>query len=194
LRTLGIPAREAVGYVPGPYDPVTDLYDIQADDAHAWVQVWFPGSGWQSFDPTAVVPEANPAPGALVLTAVFRHIRDLPFGPVGAALAVIALFVVLLTRRRARPVTWAGAVARSIERAGERAGRPRRPSETLSEYATALGAVSPDLGAKAVRLAVEVEHDVYGKAETAPALQRELLKLARQLEVDRRSLRSLARR
>jgi transglutaminase-like putative cysteine protease len=45
LRSIGIPAREAVGFVPGPYNPITDLYDVQARDAHAWVQVWFPGSG-----------------------------------------------------------------------------------------------------------------------------------------------------
>ena len=64
LRSLGIPAREAVGYVPGPYNPITDLYDVQAKDAHAWVQVWFPGYGWQSFDPTADVPLANPSPGS----------------------------------------------------------------------------------------------------------------------------------
>ena len=57
-----VPAREAVGYVPGSYNPITDLYDIQAKDAHAWVQVWFPGYGWQSFDPTAVVPIALPTP------------------------------------------------------------------------------------------------------------------------------------
>ena len=61
LRSLGIPAREAVGYVPGGYDPITDLYQVHADDAHAWVQVWFPGYGWQSFDPTAVVPPEHPA-------------------------------------------------------------------------------------------------------------------------------------
>ncbi len=63
LRSLGIPARETVGYVPGSYNPITDLYDVQAKDAHAWVQVWFPGYGWQNFDPTAVVPLANPSPG-----------------------------------------------------------------------------------------------------------------------------------
>ena len=63
LRSLGIPARETVGYVPGSYNPITDLYDVQAKDAHAWVQVWFPGYGWQNFDPTADVPLANPSPG-----------------------------------------------------------------------------------------------------------------------------------
>ncbi len=66
LRSLGIAARETVGYVPGPYNPITDLYDVQAKDAHAWVQVWFPGYGWQSFDPTAAVPLANPSPGSVL--------------------------------------------------------------------------------------------------------------------------------
>ena len=28
LRSLGIPARETVGYVPGSYNPITDLYDV----------------------------------------------------------------------------------------------------------------------------------------------------------------------
>ena len=73
LRSIGIPAREAVGYVPGPYNPITDLYDVQAQDAHAWVQVWFPGYGWQSFDPTAVVPLANPSPGSTLLARGHRR-------------------------------------------------------------------------------------------------------------------------
>ena len=29
LRSIGIPAREAVGYVPGSYNPITDLYEVQ---------------------------------------------------------------------------------------------------------------------------------------------------------------------
>ena len=33
LRTLGIPAREATGYIPGSFDPLSDLYTIQAKDA-----------------------------------------------------------------------------------------------------------------------------------------------------------------
>ena len=68
LRSIGIPAREAVGYVPGSYNPITDLYEVQGKDAHAWVQVWFARYGWQSFDPTAVVPLANPSPGATLST------------------------------------------------------------------------------------------------------------------------------
>src|SRR6202035_437352 len=94
LRSLGIPTREAVGFVPGSYNPITDLYQIRADDAHAWVQVWFPGFGWQSFDPTAVVPAANPAPGVTALDDIGHALGHVPPGPVAAALFVAALAAV----------------------------------------------------------------------------------------------------
>ena len=51
-RTLGIPARLTTGYAPGEYNPFTGLYEVRASDAHAWVEVYFPGYGWSTFDPT----------------------------------------------------------------------------------------------------------------------------------------------
>lgn len=51
-RSLGLPARLATGYTSGEYNPFTGLYEIKASDAHAWVEVYFPGHGWQTFDPT----------------------------------------------------------------------------------------------------------------------------------------------
>jgi protein-glutamine gamma-glutamyltransferase len=50
LRLLGVPARVAVGFVPGKYrDGAWRVTDHQA---HAWVEVWFRGYGWLPFDPT----------------------------------------------------------------------------------------------------------------------------------------------
>jgi transglutaminase-like putative cysteine protease len=51
-RSQGIPARVATGYAPGEYNPFTGYYDVRASDAHAWVEVYFPGYGWSTFDPT----------------------------------------------------------------------------------------------------------------------------------------------
>jgi hypothetical protein len=51
-RSLGIPARVATGYAPGEYNPFTGLHEVRASDAHAWVEVYFPGHGWSAFDPT----------------------------------------------------------------------------------------------------------------------------------------------
>lgn len=50
LRSVGVPARVAVGFTAG--SPVADYRAISTADAHAWVEAWFPGIGWTIFDPT----------------------------------------------------------------------------------------------------------------------------------------------
>ncbi len=66
LRSQGVPARLATGYVPGERDRVSGVWNVRASDAHAWVEVWFPQTGWQAFDPTADVPLAADADRATV--------------------------------------------------------------------------------------------------------------------------------
>jgi hypothetical protein len=143
LRTLGIPAREATGYVPGSFNPITDLYEIQAKDAHAWVKVDFPGYGWQSFDPTADVPLANPNPGAIIAADVGHLLARLPLAPLGAALGGLLALALALGAWLRRPRSWAERVAKRIERAGASQGVRRLPSETLEEYAGRLSAGRP---------------------------------------------------
>ena len=129
LRTLGIPAREATGYVPGPYDPLTDLYDVQAQDAHAWVQVWFPGYGWQSFDPTAVVPLANPQPGLGPRPRRRASASARSRAPGVAGVAAVGLVVLVVRRRRRRPRHLGRVHARRAGgdgRGGPACGRARR--------------------------------------------------------------------
>jgi len=52
LRTLGVPARYATGFLPGEYNDLAQDYIVRASDAHSWVEVYFPGYGWITFDPT----------------------------------------------------------------------------------------------------------------------------------------------
>jgi len=52
LRTLGIPARVAVGYTAGRLEPESGDWVVLDRDAHAWVEVQLPGAGWVPFDPT----------------------------------------------------------------------------------------------------------------------------------------------
>jgi transglutaminase-like putative cysteine protease len=61
LRTLGIPTREVNGFLPGEYNDLGEDYIVRASDAHSWVEVYFPGSGWMTFDPTP--PGAESAGG-----------------------------------------------------------------------------------------------------------------------------------
>jgi protein-glutamine gamma-glutamyltransferase len=183
LRSLGIPAREAVGYVPGGYNPITDLYQVHASDAHAWVQVWFPGYGWQNFDPTAVVPRTPPSPGATALHDVGTALRQVPLVPVVLVLVAAGLVVAAVRWRRTRPATWAEGMARRVERAGRRAGQPRRPSETLVEYAARLDALAGPDAATFSRLAASVERSAYGGRDPTPPDQRALAEEARRARV-----------
>jgi protein-glutamine gamma-glutamyltransferase len=183
LRSLGIPAREAVGYVPGGYNPITDLWQVHANDAHAWVQVWFPGFGWQSFDPTAEVPQSNPSPGTTALKDVATALRHVPWVPVAAVVAGAGLVALAVRWRRSRPATWAVRVVWSAERAGRRAGRPRRPSETLAEYAARLDELAGSESTTWGRLATSVEASAYGGHEPPPEAQRAMVDEARRTRV-----------
>lgn len=53
-RSLGIPARLAVGFLPGRLDS-EGTYLVSGADAHAWAEVYFPGQGWVRFEPTPSV-------------------------------------------------------------------------------------------------------------------------------------------
>jgi transglutaminase-like putative cysteine protease len=50
LRLLGIPARVAAGFTSGKRED--GGWTVTDHNAHAWVEVWFPGFGWMPFDPT----------------------------------------------------------------------------------------------------------------------------------------------
>jgi protein-glutamine gamma-glutamyltransferase len=52
LRSLRIPARIVTGFRGGEFNDLTGQYVVRASDAHSWVEAYFPGSGWISFDPT----------------------------------------------------------------------------------------------------------------------------------------------
>jgi transglutaminase-like putative cysteine protease len=52
LRSLRIPSRIVTGFRGGEYNDLNGQYVVRASDAHSWVEAYFPGSGWISFDPT----------------------------------------------------------------------------------------------------------------------------------------------
>lgn len=54
LRSLGIPARMAVGFAQGEYDDLISSYSVARRDYHAWPEVYFPGIGWVEFEPTGI--------------------------------------------------------------------------------------------------------------------------------------------
>ena len=64
-REAGIPARMAIGYLPGAIDG--DDRVVRVSDAHAWPELYFPRLGWVRFEPTpgtrsGVAPEYSLVP------------------------------------------------------------------------------------------------------------------------------------
>ncbi len=111
LRTLGVPARIATGYVPSERDQIAGVWISRASDAHAWVEVWFPDHGWVAFDPTASVPLSGESTtesiGGALLKAFGAVVGDhlvLIIGTLGAAGVVIVVVraVTVWWRRRRR--------------------------------------------------------------------------------------------
>lgn len=54
-RSLGIPSRVVVGFWVDPDVSVLNFYPVRADQAHAWVEVFFNEYGWIEFDPTSSI-------------------------------------------------------------------------------------------------------------------------------------------
>lgn len=75
LRTLGIPSRLATGFSQGEWNDVGGYYTIRQRDAHAWVEVYFPNSGWVTFDPTPNVPVAQLHPFFVRIGRIFDSLR-----------------------------------------------------------------------------------------------------------------------
>ena len=69
-RSIGVPARVAVGFTPGRASSPTAAASVLGKNAHAWPEVWFDGLGWVPFEPTP----GRGAPGAEGYTG-------LPAGP-----------------------------------------------------------------------------------------------------------------
>jgi hypothetical protein len=58
LRSIGIPTRWVKGYTGGKFleksedDSSKQIYEITNNNAHSWVEVYFPNQGWVPFEPT----------------------------------------------------------------------------------------------------------------------------------------------
>jgi transglutaminase-like putative cysteine protease len=64
LRSVGVPSRLAVGYLPGQPGEKASEYVLRDKQYHAWPQVYFPGYGWVDIE---VTPSGYVAPGSEVI-------------------------------------------------------------------------------------------------------------------------------
>jgi transglutaminase-like putative cysteine protease len=179
LRSLGVPARLVSGLAYGTPSGSSRLYT--AKNAHAWVEVYYPGVGWAPSDPTAGVALAGDGSGAKsFLSRAFDSVAGvIPGGRLVLAVIGAVLLVVLghVVRQLIR-----GRGLRRTRRAGERppgpvlaaflrmtksrhGPPPRAPAETPRQYLARVGGDRSDVDA-AVRT---LEQELYGDGQPTRA-------------------------
>jgi transglutaminase-like putative cysteine protease len=52
LRIVGIPTRNVNGFMGGSWNEFGGFLTVSQNEAHSWVEVWFPRYGWVTFDAT----------------------------------------------------------------------------------------------------------------------------------------------
>ncbi len=78
LRTQGVPARVAVGYVLDIEDlnTATGTFAVRKNDAYSWVEVYFPTYGWVDFNPSEELTLLGTGLGELLLAAENSEIPE----------------------------------------------------------------------------------------------------------------------
>ena len=153
-RSLGVPARLAVGYAPGNYDPQEGVFVVTEDLAHSWPELYFPGAGWVPFEPTAAqrtiewqvaggsdqYPYGDVAALAATDLQTFREdeiVRQRAGGLTAVLILLLAAAVgVIFWRRRPEPPL--EALYQAFGRWGSRLGRPAGQGETPAEFGRGL--------------------------------------------------------
>lgn len=140
LRSLGVPARVATGFVPSERDEIAGVWISRARDAHAWVEVRFPGFGWVAFDPTASVPLAGEADRATIggelakalRTWTVSHLSTLLMGAGGLVVVLITARGVRRWRARRRRGRWGVLQDRFVTAAIRRGALPTDSNARLA--------------------------------------------------------------
>lgn len=196
LRASGVPARIAAGFLPGDRD-ASGLEVVGGWTMHEWVEVYFPGTGWVEFDPTGgsrgqpqPIPSGSLGPSGPPATASPAAPSPVPTTPGGGGTIdpngpgtdvapFIAITLILLVgvgalamaavRRAPRQVAmhpdraWG-----ALGRWAGRLGIGPRPSQTVYEYAGALGDEIPAARVELTTLARAKVEVAYGRRDVDP--------------------------
>jgi transglutaminase-like putative cysteine protease len=179
LRAVGIPSRLVNGYGPGTTPNsaahgigAESIWQVTSNDAHTWVEAYFPNYGWIPFEPTPSsiagdykpfartgATAAPPSPSARASAAPTATPRSSHPGPTSTlpgsgggpsivltrgaiGAAVVLIPLALFAAWFLRPRTIRG-IWRRIGLVGALAGVPRDAALTFEEYAGVLSAALP---------------------------------------------------
>ena len=187
LRAAEVPARIAYGFLPS--ERIDGLEVVGGAAMHWWVEVYFPGIGWIEFDPTGGVGQVTAIPSGSLSPATLRpslapvtappqrtpgptpgtggpvstNTGIGPFIAIGLILVVgiVALALAAIRRTPTKPMhpdqAWG-----SLARLAARFGLGPRPSQTVFEYAGALGDAVPTARVELTTIARAKVEVAYG--------------------------------
>jgi len=75
LREAGVPSRIVNGFLGGEWNEHGEFFLIRESDAHSWVEVFFPGYGWVTFDPTPAAGDAGGGGPFIFVTSYIDYLR-----------------------------------------------------------------------------------------------------------------------
>lgn len=76
FRKLGVPTRVVLGYRGGRFNEVAKALEVREESAHAWTEIFVPGAGWVTYDPTPLSP---PTASSTALSFVMNYIDAAKF-------------------------------------------------------------------------------------------------------------------
>jgi hypothetical protein len=173
-RSLGIPARYATGYLINDRPARDGFATVRSRDAHAWAEVYFENWGWTVVDATEGAQAVDGA-GRGSETSVLSQVRweetlNLLMNGVIAVVAVLAAALWIKSAQQERMAATgraeAGRVYAAFLSAVQRAAkRPRRFSQTTTEYIEAVADKLGDHERQAKTLAAALDDCLFGPAE-----------------------------
>lgn len=205
LRSVGVPARLAVGFMPG--EPTEDgVYLVRDSDSHAWTEVYFQGYGWVPFEATPgrdAPPRPSPAvAGRGEVMIPYREDEDfyewfeeesprviIPFRPPTSSFnpstmlpwlalpVVFGLLILLFWRRYMAMPRDAATAYRQMVVLTSLAGMGPKSGQTPYEYAGSLGKTLPRHNTHVQTISGSYVRWLYG-AKLPPADERERLAMA----------------
>ena len=189
-RAAGLPSRYVTGYYPalGVKDRM-GRWILHQSEAHAWAEVFFEGVGWVAIDATeGAQGVGNPNAEESFLEHGWVRVGLMILGGLTVAVGPVVIAYIIRKRRPVKdPVRSALALQyqRLVGAMEHRTGKPKRPSQTPSEY---LHTVHDQLGAEADDVAllnqqfVEALYDPKGASpERLAAIQTATSDLRRRL-------------
>jgi transglutaminase-like putative cysteine protease len=146
LRIAGVPTRVAVGFATGEQIG-HDTWAVRDEDAHAWIEVYFPTVGWVPFNPTPPAAAADVSPGLDVLQGGTGPAGTAGAGwvQVVAGAGVLLALVIAASRLRRRHRAPRTRLSELLVRLAPEPAGPRTTLRSLHPTLTEIGPATADL-------------------------------------------------